>query len=115
MDWEDHMDKLKNIRRDYSLLILKRKDLESSPIKQFENWMEQALASNQLDPNAATLSTIDADGMPSGRIILLRGYGKDGFTFYTNYNSKKGKDIAHNNKVCLTFYWAEQERQIRIS
>ena len=89
-------------------------DVSKNPIKQFKVWMKEALKSEVPEPNAMTLSTVNPDGLPTGRIVLLKDLDKDGFTFYTNYESDKGKDMAKNKNIALTFVWLELERQVRI-
>lgn len=102
------------MRLDYSSATLNEASVDADPIKQFEIWFNQALESQQHEPNAMTLSTATPDGRPSGRIVLLKGFGDDGFAFYTNYLSRKGKEIAKNPLGALTFFWNALERQVRI-
>ncbi|MEX0686566.1 MAG: pyridoxamine 5'-phosphate oxidase [Balneolales bacterium] len=102
------------IRRDYTASGLVEKDLVDNPIDQFSIWFDQALNSDLLDPNAMTLATADHKGNPSARVILLKGYDSKGFTFYTNYDSRKSHDLKKNPKAAMTFFWAELERQVRI-
>jgi pyridoxamine 5'-phosphate oxidase len=103
-----------NLRRDYSTQTLLESDVASNPIDQFDKWWLQAIASDIVEPNAMTLATASCDGLPSARIVLLKDFNKDGFVFYTNYNSYKGMQLAENPKACLVFYWKELERQVRI-
>ena len=105
--------KIANIRCEYSLKGLHESDLDPNPVNQFNKWFEEVLKSELSEPNAMLLSTV-SDGRPAGRIVLLKGVDQDGFSFYTNYESKKGKDIENNPQVGLTFFWKELERQIRI-
>ena len=84
------------------------------PSLQFDAWMSQALESKIEEALAMVLSTVSKNGQQSGRFVYLREYGNDNFAFFTNYNSRKGEEIAGNNKACLTFFWKELERQIRI-
>lgn len=106
---------LQAMRREYGLGSLHREQLEADPVKQFEKWMQQAIDSNLLsDPTAMTLATVDAEHMPSQRIVLLKGYDHTGFRFYTNKNSHKGQDINENPQVALHFAWLPLERQISI-
>ncbi|MDB5117964.1 MAG: pdxH, partial [Mucilaginibacter sp.] len=86
----------------------------TNPIKQFEIWFNEAIEARVLEPNAMTLATATPDGRPSARIVLLKGYNTDGFAFYTNYLSRKGKEITKNPLGALTFFWGELERQVRI-
>lgn len=102
------------MRHDYSSATLSEASADADPIKQFEIWFNQALESQQHEPNAMTLSTATPDGRPSARIVLLKGFDKDGFAFYTNYLSRKGKEIAKNPLGALTFFWDSLERQVRI-
>ena len=106
---------LNTLRHDYSMSDLNREDLHSSAIKQFEQWFDEAVAQQVPDPNAMTVSTVSLDGMPSARIVLLRSFNEKGFVFYTNYNSHKGRDLSYSPKVCLSFFWPQLERQIRIN
>ncbi len=105
---------LQNLRQDYSAATLSEASTKDNPIKQFELWFHEAVASQQHEPNAMTLATATHDGRPSARIVLLKGFSNDGFSFYTNYLSRKGKEITKNPLGALTFFWGELERQIRI-
>lgn len=107
-------EELQNLRKDYSSASLSEKDSDANPIKQFDAWFNEAIAANVLEPNAMTLSTATTDGRPSARVILLKDYNPDGFSFYTNYLSRKGREIAKNPMGALTFFWGELERQVRI-
>ncbi|WP_026951704.1 pyridoxamine 5'-phosphate oxidase [Algoriphagus mannitolivorans] len=106
--------KLSEIRKDYTLKTLDIKDVKSNPIQQFKVWFEEAVDSEVLEVNAMCLSTIGKDGFPAGRIVLLKGVDH-GFVFFTNYSSDKGQEIEENPKVSLTFFWAELERQVRVT
>jgi pyridoxamine 5'-phosphate oxidase len=109
---------LADIRREYTSGGLRRADLDANPVAQFQKWFAQAetaLAKNQLDVNAATLATADKNGIPSARVVLLKGLDKRGFTFYTNYDSRKGRELAENPNAALVFYWQELERQVCIA
>lgn len=106
--------KLSEIRKDYTLKTLDIKDVNPEPIRQFQVWFDEAVDSEVLEVNAMCLSTIGMDGFPTGRIVLLKGVDH-GFLFFTNYSSDKGKEIAANPKVALTFFWAELERQVRVT
>lgn len=103
-----------DIRRDYKLQSLQEKDVADAPIAQFDRWWKDAIESELDEVNAMTLATADATGAPSARIVLLKGYDERGFVFFTNYNSKKGQDIAANPRVSLVFFWKELERQVNI-
>ncbi|WP_183579829.1 pyridoxamine 5'-phosphate oxidase [Mucilaginibacter sp. X5P1] len=105
---------LQNLRQDYSAATLSEASTKDNPIKQFELWFHEAVASQQHEPNAMTLATATHDGRPSARIVLLKGFSNDGFTFYTNYLSRKGKEITKNPLGSLVFFWGELERQVRI-
>ncbi len=105
---------IEGLRQDYRAAILTEKDVAPDPVSQFANWFSQALDSGLYEPNAMTLATATHDGKPSARVVLLKGFSHDGFVFYTNYLSRKGKEIAKNPVVALVFYWGELERQVRI-
>lgn len=102
------------IRKEYRLQSLSEQDVDANPIKQFEKWFQQALASGIEEPNAMTFATSTTDGKPSARTVLLKGIKENGFVFFTNYESKKGKQINDNPFACLVFFWKELERQVRI-
>lgn len=103
-----------NIRKVYQLQSLLEKDVDTDPIKQFETWWQHALESKIEEPNAMTLATCSASGKPSARTVLLKGIKENGFIFFTNYLSRKGREIEENSYVSLLFFWKELERQIRI-
>src|SRR6185437_9200690 len=105
---------LATIRKDYRLQSLSEEDVDTNPIKQFEKWFQQALASGNEEPNAMTLATSTTDGKPSARIVLLKGIKDNGFVFFTNYESKKGKQIHDNPFAGIVFFWKELERQVTI-
>src|SRR5471030_2667333 len=105
---------LQNLRNDYSGTPLTEESADRNPIKQFDNWFNEVLAAKLHEPNAMTLSTATHDGRPSARIVLLKGFDNLGFMFYTNYLSRKGKEITKNPLGALTFFWSELERQVRI-
>jgi pyridoxamine 5'-phosphate oxidase len=127
-----------DIRREYSLTGMRRSDLEADPIAQFKKWFDQAtgarasgrvrsffiriyksllLASGTepLDLTAMTLATVDKQGRPSARVVLLKGVDQRGFVFFTNYESRKGQQLAENPQAALVFYWPDQERQVCIA
>ena len=113
--------KISDLRQDYQLKSLDIADVDSDPFVQFERWFSETLKSEILEPNAMTLATATPDGKPSARIVLLKGvehHHEDmqagGFVFYTNYESKKGHDMAKNNHVALCFNWLDLQRQVRI-
>lgn len=103
---------LADIRKDYRLQSLSEEDVDANPIKQFEKWFQQALVSGIEEPNAMTLATCTTDGKPSVRIVLLKGIKENGFIFFTNYESKKGKQIHDNPFAGIVFFWKELERQV---
>src|SRR2546423_5626608 len=94
---------------------LRRRDLDPDPIKQFSNWFTAAIEAQIRDVNAMSLATASPEGRPSVRIVLLKGFDQDGFVFFTNYESEKGRQLAANPYAALGFYWIELDRQIRIS
>src|SRR5262245_21264057 len=130
---------LADLRREYGLTGLRRKDLAADPLAQFNQWFQQAaeakggggrlrafgigiykavqalLGHRPVDPNAMALATADKDGRPSVRMVLLKGVDKRGFIFFTNYDSKKGHDLADNPHAALVVYWADLERQVCVS
>lgn len=103
------------IRKNYSKKTLSENEILSSPIQQFDQWWQEAIASEIEEVNAMTLATASADGLPAARIVLLKGFSEKGFVFFTNYNSYKGKQLEENPKACLVFFWKELERQVRIT
>ena len=108
------MNDLKNIRSDYQLGNLDNSDLTDSPLDLFQIWMDKAVELVKKDANAFVLSTIDKNGLPSSRVVLLRGIDQGSFCFFTNYNSNKANCIKENDQVAMNFFWPELERQIRI-
>lgn len=108
-------DHIAHLRRDYRQAILDEADVDPDPIAQFDRWFREVLAANLTEPNAMTLATAGADGAPSARVVLLKGYDAGGFVFYTSHQSQKGLDLAANPRAALVFYWPEIERQVRIS
>ncbi|HZR18548.1 MAG TPA: pyridoxamine 5'-phosphate oxidase [Verrucomicrobiae bacterium] len=127
-----------DIRREYNLAGLRRRDLDGDAIVQFRRWFDQATGARasgrirsflirlyktifmirgveQLDLNAMTLATADRQGRPSARIVLLKGLDQRGFIFFTNYNSRKGHELKENPEAALVFYWPEQERQVCVA
>lgn len=104
--------KLDENRREYRYGRLDRDSLEASPYRQFDRWMQQALEAGIGDPTAMTVSTVDADGKPWSRIVLLKGFDDAGFTFYTSLVSRKGREIEENPNVCLHFPWLSMDRQV---
>ena len=127
-----------DLRREYNLTGLRRRDLDSDAIAQFQRWFDQATGARasgrarkffiklyksifmiqdveQLDVNAMTLATADREGRPSARVVLLKGLDSRGFIFYTNYNSRKGRELEENPEASLVFYWPDQERQVCVA
>jgi len=104
-----------DLRREYTLKGLDRDDLLADPISQFRVWFEQAQAAKLLEPNAMTLSTASGTGKVSARTVLLKAYDSEGFVFFTNYGSRKAREIAENSYVALHFLWLPLERQILIA
>jgi pyridoxamine 5'-phosphate oxidase len=102
------------LRKEYMLNGLHEADLNRDPIDQFRVWFDQALAAGLPEPNAMALATATPGGRPSARMVLIKGVDARGFVFYTNYESRKGHELADNPYAALVFYWAELERQIRI-
>lgn len=102
------------IRSDYQQKSLRKRDVAANPMDQFERWFEEATSAEINEPTAMNLSTVDENGRPSGRIVLLKGINDNAFQFYTNYESQKARDMAQNPFAALTFFWPELERQIRI-
>ena len=105
---------LEALRADYRLAELSESNCETNPIEQFQAWFQDAQAAELKEPNAMTLATSTLDGRPSGRIVLLKEVGEFGFVFYTNYGSRKGRELEANPRCALTFLWAELERQVRV-
>ncbi|MFO1478336.1 MAG: pyridoxamine 5'-phosphate oxidase [Verrucomicrobiota bacterium] len=129
---------IQDIRREYKLSELRRSDLAADPIVQFRSWFDQAAGARAggrfrrmmigiykrlllvtgtapTELNAMTLCTVGAEGRPSARVVLLKGVDERGFIFYTNYESRKGRELAGNPNAALVFYWADQERQVTVS
>ena len=109
------MTTLGNLRREYASRALTEADALDDPIQQFSLWFGEALKSELLDTNAMTLATASRDGVPSARIVLLKGFDDAGFVFFTNYESAKARDLEGNPQACLLLFWAALERQVRIS
>ncbi len=103
-----------DLRRDYRLGGLDERDLAVEPLQQFDRWFSDARTAGVLEPNAMTLATADAAGSPSARTVLLKGYDARGFVFYTNYESRKGRELTANPRASLLFSWLTLERQVEI-
>ena len=108
------MEEISKIRKDYSFSALEEREISPDPIVQFRKWFDQAVHAQVNEPNAMHLATITNDGRPSGRVVLLKGLDETGFSFFTNYQSNKGKELEDRPACCLTFFWPELERQVRI-
>jgi pyridoxamine 5'-phosphate oxidase len=104
-----------DLRQEYSHKQLLENEIDKDPVKQFNLWWKDAIDAKVPEPNAMVLATASADGVPSARVILLKGISSKGFIFYTNYNSFKGRQLQENPKACLVFHWKELERQVRIT
>ena len=102
------------MRSDYTREALAEADVDADPVVQFRRWFEQATEAGLLEPTAMTLATATPDGRPSARMVLLRGFDERGFCFYTNYESRKGAELAANPRAALVFWWGELQRQVRI-
>jgi pyridoxamine 5'-phosphate oxidase len=111
---KDNDMQLPEIRKEYTQASLRKAGVEPDPIRQFQTWLTQALGANIPEPNAMTLATATPDGRPSARVVLLRGIDEAGFTFHTNYESRKGRELAGNPWAALVFYWPALERQVRV-
>jgi pyridoxamine 5'-phosphate oxidase len=108
------VDHLSRLRKEYARAGLRESDADRDPIEQFRRWFDEALAANLHEPNAMTLATATPDGRPSARIVLLKGFDARGFVFYTNFEGRKGEELAANPRAALVLYWGELERQVRI-
>jgi pyridoxamine 5'-phosphate oxidase len=104
-----------DLRREYSLTGLRKADLAADPLQQFRHWFDQALAAGTNEPNAMVLATADAAGKPSTRVVLLKGFDERGFVFFTNYESRKARELAVNRHAALNFFWVELERQVCVT
>ncbi len=105
---------LQNLRQEYRSAELLEQDIDQNPFKQFKKWFQQALDAQLHEPNVMTLATASRSGVPSARIVLLKGFDEEGFVFYTNYESHKGRELSENPQAALVFFWPELERQVRI-
>jgi len=103
-----------DLRKEYMLRGLSEAEVHPDPLRQFQVWFDDALAAGLMEPNAMTLATATRDGKPSARMVLLRGFDEHGFVFYTNYEGRKGRELAENPVAALVFFWVELERQVRI-
>lgn len=105
---------IQDLRRQYTKSSLTSKNVNKDPFKQFTKWFSEVMSSDFLEPNAMTLATSTPDGKPSARVLLLKGFDENGFVFYSNYKSRKGKELEKNPYASILFYWDKLERQIRI-
>jgi pyridoxamine 5'-phosphate oxidase len=103
------------LRREYMQGVLDETTALPDPFAQFRLWFGQALQSELREPNAMTLATVDAEGRPHARMVLLKGFDEQGFCFFTNYQSRKGRELEARPLAALVFYWAELERQVRVT
>jgi pyridoxamine 5'-phosphate oxidase len=108
------MTTLADLRKNYSLGSLDAADVDPDPVRQFQTWFTQALDAQLPEPNAMTVATVDAEGRPAARILLIKGVDERGFVFFTNYESRKGRELTANPHASLLFHWVELERQVRI-
>jgi pyridoxamine 5'-phosphate oxidase len=111
---ELNKESLQSLRQEYRSAELLQQDVDQNPISQFKKWFTDALEAQLYEPNVMTLATADPYGKPSARILLLKGFDEHGFNFYTNYNSKKGRELQENPQAAMVFFWPELERQVRI-
>ena len=109
------MPSIADIRKEYMLQTFEEELVQANPFAQFGKWWNEAVTASIEEVNAMTLATSSSDGLPSARIVLLKGYDANGFVFFTNYDSFKGKQLEENPRACLVFFWPELERQIRIT
>lgn len=103
-----------DIRKDYSHASLSESDVGTDPISQFSAWFDEAVKSQLPEPNAMSLATVGVNGRPSSRIVLIKEFDQRGFTWFTNYGSRKGNELLENSHAALLFHWVELERQVRI-
>ena len=105
---------ISELRKEYRAAGLDRDQLDDDPLAQFGRWFGEAERAEEIEPNAMTLATSSPDGRPSARIVLLKGFGPDGFVFFSNYASRKGDELAANPNAALVFWWPPLERQVRL-
>ena len=101
-------------RREHALRGFSESDADPHPIRQFDKWYDDAVKAGLFDPSVMALATVGASGQPAVRMVLLKGFGARGFVFYTNYESRKGRELAANPRVAVTFCWGDLDRQVRI-
>lgn len=109
------LDPFATVRKEYQERELNERELAPDPFAQFKIWYDEAVATQVIEPNAMTLATAAADGSPSARTVLLKGFDAEGFLFFTNYESQKGRELAANPHAALVFYWGAFERQVRLT
>src|SRR5262245_20441494 len=109
------MTSISDLRREYASRALIESEAQTDALRQFELWFDEALNASLVEANAMTLATVSPGGEPSARIVLLKGFDTRGFVFFTNYQSAKGRDLDAHPRACLLFFWAELERQVRIT
>ena len=102
------------LRREYQRATLAEADVDLDPLRQFDRWLSDAMRAELPEPTAMTLATVDGDGRPSARIVLLKQVAAEGFVFFTNYDSRKGRELAAHPEAALLFFWVELERQVRV-
>ncbi|MBE0573086.1 MAG: pyridoxamine 5'-phosphate oxidase [Ignavibacteriaceae bacterium] len=105
---------INNLRREYKLNKLSEETVQKNPFNQFEKWFNEVMKVGLIEPNAMILATADDNAKPSVRVVLLKEFGKNGFTFFTNYTSRKGQNLSDNSHASILFFWAELERQVRV-
>ena len=115
MIMDNHKEYIHNSRMHYEKDELLESVIANNPFDQFATWFQMALDEKNMEPHAMDLATVGPDGFPSARIVLLRDYNENGFTFFTNYHSQKGTDMTQNPRVTLNFFWPPLQKQIRIS
>jgi pyridoxamine 5'-phosphate oxidase len=110
----DENNNIRQLRKDYALHQLSESIVDKNPFAQFKLWFDLVLKADFIEPNAMTIATAAKSGIPSARVVLLKGFDESGFTFFTNYGSRKGKELLENPFAALLFWWREFERQVRI-
>jgi len=106
---------ISHLRREYTQSGLSEENLQPDPQEQFKQWLQEAIDAELTEPNAGVLATVDSSGQPSTRVVLLKGVDNRGFSFFTNYESRKGRELAANPRAAMTFPWLEMERQVCIT
>jgi len=114
LSYTGRMNPLADLRKSYETGALDEDSAASVPLQQFDTWLNEALAAGVPEPNAMTLATVGPDGRPSTRIVLIKGFDARGIVWYTNYDSRKGRELAAHPVAALQFHWVEQERVVRI-